>query len=954
MGNHLAEITEYLWRQSWQLAVLIVAVAVVCSILRNRSAHVRYLLWLIVLAKCLVPPFLSVPLAVLPVEERAEPLARLPVAQPLAAFEVPDKVGNRSMAMPSISVERDTSQAKTSRFSMPSSHQVLGAVWIVGVVVFGCVAIAKAMRSNLRLRRQRSPLPDDLQVSVRDLLSGFGMRSHPKVWLLNGVGQPFVWGLLRGDIYLPDDYLRIDNAAHRRNILGHEVCHILRLDAAVNSLQVLAQAIFWFHPLVWWANQKTRMEREKCCDEMAVAHLGTRAKEYSAAIVKALVSEHESTRPVPSLAVAGLVKDVEERIRTMLRPGKKFYKHPSSVAATFVLLLALLTVPTALVLTARAETKPNAEAKEKSPTTAGPATAEGNAAATAALFRVIRRGNLERIRLALTQGADLEVKNKDGCTPLYAAVAKPGGNNAMVKLLLEAGANPNARDPRGQIPLHVAVRDCHISGVEQLVSAGSDVNARDKKGVSPAMIAFELGQTDMFDLMVAHGATVSTDLMSAYKGDLSGVQSLIENGKAQETFERGLTLLHAAAAGGHTAIVELLLTNGLDVHSETQARYTALHHAAAGNHREVAELLLAKGADVDAETAIDWSYTTPSYLLPDVHPEPANQTPLHWAIREGHKDMIEWLLARGANPNADGGDYHPLGSPLHWAVWFGNVDIAVLLVSHGGYIHLKSKNFSSTPLHEAVRHGSPTMAEALVTKTGDTRAAKWAPLHATVASGDRQAVEDLLDKGADVNAKGEGGVALHVAALKGHKDIAELLITRGADVDAKANWGHTPLHIAAREGHKAVAELLITRGADVDAKAKFNTWGLGGWTPLYFAIRYHHSDVAELLLAKGADVNVKDEHNMMPLHLALYIGPTDLAELLVARDADVNAKGGTRGIAPLHIAAGEGHKAVAELLISKGVDVNAKTRDGKTPMSLAKEERHNEIIELLRKHGVKE
>lgn len=58
------------------------------------------------------------------------------------------------------------------------------------------------------------------------------------------------------------------------------------------------------------------MEREKCCDEMAVAHLGAGAKEYSTAIVKALITEHESTRPVPSLAVAGPVKDVEERIKT--------------------------------------------------------------------------------------------------------------------------------------------------------------------------------------------------------------------------------------------------------------------------------------------------------------------------------------------------------------------------------------------------------------------------------------------------------------------------------------------------------------------------------------------------------------------------------------------------------------------------------------------------------------
>ncbi len=922
MDAYVNSVAIYLFAQSWQIALLAGIVGLISLTLRNRSAHIRYLLWLIVLAKCLVPPVYSVPVEVLP--DRS-PVERLP-----------NPILSEMLVEDSVTIEADSPmkveavlQPHVSKPAVPNVKETIVLVWLVGAFLFLLWVGGRAVRYTLWLRCRRMSLPSALAQEFQELFAGFKFRKSPRVWLTKDITQPFVWGLLRGSVYIPADFVDLDDVQRHRTVLAHELSHTARFDAGVNVLQVVAQAIYWFHPFVWWVNRKIRQEREKCCDEMAVVQLSAPPEHYTCAIVDALVAERRSAHPIPSLAIVGSVKDIEERIKTMLKPGKKFYKRPSLIAATFVLLLALLTVPTALVLTARAETKPNAEAKEKSPTTPGPATAEGKAAATAALFRAIEANDVKRMRLAITQGADLEAKNKNGCTPLYAAVANHVGNSAMIKLLLEAGANPNARDPRGWIPLHVAARYWSISRVEQLVSAGSDVNARDKKGMGPAMIAFEQGQTDTFGLMVAHGATVSTDLMSAYKGDLSRVQSLIENGKAQETFEQGLTLLHAAAAGGHTAIVELLLTNGLDVYSETQSGYTALHHAAAGNHREVAELLLAKGADVNAEENWNgWSYTTPSYLLPDVHPEPANQTPLHWAIREGHKDMIEWLLARGANPNADGGDYHPLGSPLHWAIWGWDVDIAVLLVSHGGDIHNKTKNYPYTPLHDAVKFGHRAMVEALVTKTGDTRAAKWAPLHATVASGNRQAVEELLAKGADVNAKGEGGYA-------------------------RGEGGLSALHVAAGKGHKDITELLITKGADVDEKAKFDTLHHGGWTPLYFAISGHHSDVAELLLAKGADVNVKDGRNMMPLHLALYFGPIDLAELLVARDADVNARG-TWGFAPLHIAAREGHKAVAELLISKGVDVNAKTRDGKTPMSLAKEKRHKEIIELLRKHGAKE
>jgi len=76
METYLTRITDYLFAQSWQIAVLMVAVAAAAFALRNRSAHIRYLLWLIVLAKCLVPPLYSVPLGVLPAQSRiAQPSA---------------------------------------------------------------------------------------------------------------------------------------------------------------------------------------------------------------------------------------------------------------------------------------------------------------------------------------------------------------------------------------------------------------------------------------------------------------------------------------------------------------------------------------------------------------------------------------------------------------------------------------------------------------------------------------------------------------------------------------------------------------------------------------------------------------------------------------------------------------------------------------------------------------
>jgi Leucine-rich repeat (LRR) protein len=212
---------------------------------------------------------------------------------------------------------------------------------------------------------QRKPLPPGLQESIHELCVGFKFKKLPKVWLLEDISQPFVWGLLRGSAYLPANFVGASGSDQQRSVLAHELSHIARFDAGVNLLQVMAQAIYWFHPFVWWSNRKIRQEREKCCDEMAIVHLNTLPEHYTRAIVDALVAERQSAHPIPSLAIVGSVRDIEERIKTMLKPGKKFYKRPSLVGATVALLIALVTIPTAFVLTARGQVQPTAQSVDK-------------------------------------------------------------------------------------------------------------------------------------------------------------------------------------------------------------------------------------------------------------------------------------------------------------------------------------------------------------------------------------------------------------------------------------------------------------------------------------------------------------------------------------------------------------------------------------------------------------
>ncbi|UCF43774.1 MAG: hypothetical protein JSV99_02260, partial [Planctomycetota bacterium] len=365
MENTLTQITNYLATQSWQIAVLAAAIAVVSLLLKNKSAHVRYLLWLIVLAKCLTPPLLTIPLAVLPQQQVPQPAAMAPAEiAPLSIEPVRPVIYERPGALapaPPV-IERVSFGQRLSGFAV---RQWLPLTWIGGFALFLSITLIKALRTNSWLRRARRPLPAGLKTAIDNLFGDLGIRTFPKVWLVKDIGQPFVWGLLRGGIYLPANFAKLDSDRHRRGILGHELSHVLRFDAAVNLLQIIVQAVFWFHPFVWWANKKIRAEREKCCDEMAIARLNAKAKDYSTAIVNTLIAEHKSAKPIPSLAVAGPVKNIEDRIKTILNPNKKFYKQPTFLVIAAVALAAATTVPTTLALTSRPPDKADARNEEQ-------------------------------------------------------------------------------------------------------------------------------------------------------------------------------------------------------------------------------------------------------------------------------------------------------------------------------------------------------------------------------------------------------------------------------------------------------------------------------------------------------------------------------------------------------------------------------------------------------------
>jgi len=358
----LTTVADYLACQSWQILAVFAMVAAACWGLRKASAHWRYLLWLVVLAKCLAPGVISVPVAVLPQKAESQQASPVSMHAPVVAAAAESEMAIRDsepVAAAVMTAQQDAAApsgihaARTISTTDVTVSDWLAMAWMAGVGLFLTLVSIRAWTTHRRLRRTRRPADAELRAMVAALAGRLGLKKIPAIHVVDGIAQPFVWGWLRGNIYLPAQFSGAGTREQRQAILAHELAHVARWDAAANVVQIVAQAVFFFHPVVWWTNRQIRREREKCCDEIVIAGLGADPRQYGEAIVNALVAEYEARGPIPSLAVAGGLKNIEERIKTILNPDRRFYRRPSWAAVATVVLLAACAVPTALVLTAR-------------------------------------------------------------------------------------------------------------------------------------------------------------------------------------------------------------------------------------------------------------------------------------------------------------------------------------------------------------------------------------------------------------------------------------------------------------------------------------------------------------------------------------------------------------------------------------------------------------------------
>lgn len=478
------------------------------------------------------------------------------------------------------------------------------------------------------------------------------------------------------------------------------------------------------------------------------------------------------------------------------------------------------------------------------------------------LFAALKSPNAAEAKRLVAAGANIEVRDERGATPLHWAAIV--GLTEVAELLISRGANVNAREQDGYTPLHGAAYQLRPEIVELLVQRGADVNAKGAGGWTPLHKAMELlANPETARLATpAHGAAM-----------IAVVEYLIGHGA--DVNARGwekLTPLHYAAAPGQKRLVELLIAKGADVNVEGPEGVTPLYAAIRRDHTDVAELLLAGGAAINARTKSGYS-------------------PLTWAARTGNKDAVSFLIARGADVNARDNQGR---SPLVWAL------LTAMLETPLGQ-EIFSLRFGADAWQKAQAEIKTMKGEwrqvaiALIENGADLGpdAQNFVPLMMAANLGAEDVVRALIDRGADINDARTGETALHAAIAEKHVGVAELLIRKGADVNSRNMSARTPLHFLARDiQNRALAELMIERGADVNARDK------NGETPMDFAVRAVNGQVTEVLRQRGAQggLIVMSSPGAPPgetltttdAYLSLRIPPPD--RLWTAADYEITAR----------------------------------------------------------------
>ena len=483
------------------------------------------------------------------------------------------------------------------------------------------------------------------------------------------------------------------------------------------------------------------------------------------------------------------------------------------------------------------------------------------------LHEASAKGHKKVVEILVNEDAAIDAQDSDLQTPLFHPLfhwlsQTPRSNQAdhmdIIKLLVDKGADINAKDRFGNVPLHFAINnECSKEKVKLLLELGGNISALNHDHKTPLLLALEK-RSPLASVLISSVTKIedakdrngSTPLHSAIMNDCSEehVQLLMKLGGDINALNYDHKTPLMIALEKRSPLTSVLISSITNLEDLDLSKLPTMSQAISKGYLEFAQVLHKLGKSV---------------LFKD---EDGNNI-LHLAMQQTNIEVPKWLLSLNGVKNLINAFNHNQKSPLLLAIENKSPMASILMDNvvnikkdldltklptiskaisggHVGYLqllHNLGKNVlikdddGNNILHLAVKQDNVEVPKWLLSLKGvkslinDTNHQSLTPIHEAVKNSNLKAIKLLIKHGAKVNSKNESNVTpLHSAAMKTSTEMVEILIKNGAKINAQDKNGYTPMHCAAMKVQVDIIRLLWKHGGDTNVKDK------SGRTPLHY------------------------------------------------------------------------------------------------------------------------
>ena len=479
----------------------------------------------------------------------------------------------------------------------------------------------------------------------------------------------------------------------------------------------------------------------------------------------------------------------------------------------------------------------------------------------------------DTIQLLMENGADIEAKDADGWTPLHYAAAFSSVDT--VQTLVDLGANKESKAKDGSNPMDYARRD----DVKNYLAGNDNIKREDteKENLEEETVLADNNNADSNNEDNNEQASAEKELEEKTEEDVPD-KSVLEGGdtyaKKQESqtnnTELNVKQLELLVAVKNNDIIALnnLIKEGIDPNFADENGYSPLHLAIINNSLDSVETLLSY-KDIDKEVKLPYEATMDNWYL-------GGATPLIVASYIGNADIVYTLINAGCNIKAR--DDVDGAMPIHVAAANGNDDAVILLLEKDKtLVNELDNNGGDTPLHWAAMKNKPSTIEVLFKYNADSKIKNSdgnTALHYAAMYASSDVIENIIsaDKSSVNIANNEGVYPIHYAALEDNVDALVVLVQQGsADVNITDSDKDTPLHYAASYGNMDSVMALVEK-CNADKTLK----NVDGYTAADLAADNGYNNIAEYL--RSDTEYVQPENNTEELVLPEYKKKRDLSK----------------------------------------------------------------------------